>query len=535
MRTAGIAVRGAIRFPWALRLAGASAILVALGAPQAVAQKTTGGKGPLSLADLIEQVEPCCVRVDVTLANGSAIGSGFVVDDTGWVATNHHVVSGGVSAKVTFADKTEFPVEGVIAYDMRRDLAILKFRPKGKVRALPLAKATPRKGESAVAIGAPVGLSFSATEGIISAIREGAELKTFGQEADGTWLQTSTPISSGNSGGPLLNVQGEVLGANTASLNSTQNINFAISSLDIAELMTTAAKNKVRDLATIEPLKPEPRTPPSKPPRPPVGVPVTPPSGPAVVCKIPVARKFTHRFKVAKEVDAFDKDITLRTDWMPIEYRDSRLTSCGLQVSVNFAESEPPSTVSWEVGTTGPKWVFFGQKNNFQALLDGQTADFGTFQLKSDLVRGGSEERLTATLPIDRFLRMVVAKDVKIRMSTMEFALTPMQMEYLRDLASQMNTGKTADGRYQVDRYAVEEDPTAPASLAKKAAASSTSGQDGGALDVSEKEKRAGAKLRLARLLLARDREAARRNLQDLVDMYPDTKAAAEAKELLKQ
>jgi hypothetical protein len=188
------------------------------------------------------------------------------------------------------------------------------------------------------------------------------------------------------------------------------------------------------------------------------------------------------------------------------------------------------------VGTTGPKWVFFGQKNQFQALLDGQTADLGTFQLKSDLVRGGSEERLTATLPLDRFLRMIVAKDVKVRMSTMEFALTNMQLEYLRDLVSQMNTGKTADGRYQVDRYAVEEDPTAPASLAKKAAAtSSAQAQDGGAQDPSDKEKRAAAKLRLARLLLARDREAARRNLRDLIDMYPDTKAAAEAKGLLEQ
>jgi hypothetical protein len=512
-----------------------AACLISLLATPSLLAQNAGGKQALSLADLIEKVEPSCVRVDVTMADGRGIGSGFIINDAGWVATNHHVVAGGVTATVSFADKTVAEVEGVLAYDKRRDLALLKIKTNRKLKALPLAKEKPRKGENTVAIGAPVGLSFSATEGIISAIREGAELKAFGQDADGTWLQTSTPISSGNSGGPLLNFKGEVLGANTASLDKTQNINFAISSLDIADLMATAAKNKVRDLATIEPPKPSLPAPRPRPNRP------TPPSSvPApvatVACKLPAQRRFAHRYKVNKEVDAFDKDITLTTDWIPLEHNEPRLTSCGLQVSINFAESQPPSLVTWEVGTTAKSWIYFMQQPKFQALLDGQTADLGVVRIKSDLA-GGHNERLTATLPLDRFLKIVLAKEVKIRMSNLEYALTSMQLECLRDMASQLSTGKTADSRFQVDRLALNEDPTAPGSLARRAAASTAApaaeAAEAAPANSADQEKRAAGKLRLAKILLAKDAEAGQKNLREIIETYPDTKAAKEAQELL--
>ena len=119
-------------------------------------QAQGGVKSALGLADLIEKVEPSCVRVDVTTAKGGSIGSGFIVNEAGWVATNHHVVAGGLSATVSFADKTVAPVEGVLAYDKRRDLALIKIKTDRKLKALPLAKEKPRKGENSVAIGAPV-------------------------------------------------------------------------------------------------------------------------------------------------------------------------------------------------------------------------------------------------------------------------------------------------------------------------------------------------------------------------------------------
>lgn len=208
----------------------------------------------LGLADLVEQTEPAVVRLDVKLKNGRSIGSGFVIDSRGWVVTNHHVVEGAESAVATFNDNSEAEVVGFFAQDKLRDLVVLKVETSRKLASLPLAPVPPRKGESTVAIGAPSGLSFTITEG---GIRDGKELETFGLEAAGTWLQTSTPISPGSSGGPLLNRQGEVVGANSGSLSKAQNINFAISAQDIGLLVKSAAKSKLQDLSEIESDEPE--------------------------------------------------------------------------------------------------------------------------------------------------------------------------------------------------------------------------------------------------------------------------------------
>ena len=199
-----------------------------------------GQQATLSLADLIEQTEPSCVRLDVRLRDGQAIGSGFVVGNSNWVVTNYHVIAGALKATAGFSDDSQAEVEGILAFDKRRDVAVLKLKGERKVKPLKLADKLPRKGETAIAIGAPQGLSFTAAEGIISAIRDGKELKEFGNDADGTWLQTSTPISPGSSGGPLLNMQGEVVGANSGTLESGQNLNFAICAEDIGLVMKQA-------------------------------------------------------------------------------------------------------------------------------------------------------------------------------------------------------------------------------------------------------------------------------------------------------
>jgi hypothetical protein len=382
-------------------------------------------------------------------------------------------------------------------------------------------------------------------------------LKTFGQDADGTWLQTSTPISPGNSGGPLLNFKGEVLGANTASINQAQNINFAISAQDISELMATAANSKVGDLSSIEPIvRATPGTPFPGPPRPPrvgpgiprpgiprpgipsptPGIPVPLPARPAppvetVSVKLPAQRKFTHRYKVNKEIDAFDKDITLRTEWLALSHNESRLTECGLQISANFNEGQPVSEVSWEVGTAAKHFIYHAQRAKLQLLLDDETADLGPVQVKPEVAGPGkTTERLLVMLPLDRFLRIIASKEVKGRIGTLEFPLTPGHMECLRDLASQLNTGKTADNRFDVGRHELSEDPTVAAGRANRAG---TSAESKLASDPAEQEKRAADKLRLAKLLMNRDNLAARKHLRSIIETYPNTKAAEEAKELL--
>ncbi|NOY41070.1 MAG: trypsin-like serine protease [Planctomycetes bacterium] len=188
----------------------------------------------LLLTDLIKQVEPSVVRIDVDGKHGESIGSGFVVDSTGIVVTNHHVIAGASSAEVSFQNKKTAKVLGTLYLDKSRDIAVLKIDGNA-YSALRLAGELPLKGASVTAFGAPVGLSFSATEGIVSAVREIEELKEYTSKMAGTWIQTSTPISPGNSGGPLVNNKGEVVGANTMGMVIGQNLNFAISSIDIAE------------------------------------------------------------------------------------------------------------------------------------------------------------------------------------------------------------------------------------------------------------------------------------------------------------
>ena len=192
---------------------------------------------------LIAIVETAVVRLDVETRTARAVGSGFVIDDSGIVVTNHHVVDGATSAKALFADDTSVRVIGVLATDTKRDIAFLQIqKPKTKpLTSLKLRKALPQKRQAVIAFGAPKGLSFTVSEGIISGpLRSAAELSElvadladFSKTHNGEWIQTTTPLSHGNSGGPLVDLSGNVVGMNTRTIEG-QNLNFAISAFDIA-------------------------------------------------------------------------------------------------------------------------------------------------------------------------------------------------------------------------------------------------------------------------------------------------------------
>lgn len=203
-----------------------------------------------SLADLIEVIEPSVVRIDVVKTRGKSTGSGFVVDRDGTVVTNYHVIAGAVRATAKFADGSQAPVLGYQNLLAKKDIAVLKIDcPSEKLHPIGLATALPRKGESVVGFGAPRRLSFSASEGIVSSIRSAQEMAAVDAHVQGTWIQTTTPISPGSSGGPLVNLQGEVVGANTLTRTDGQNLNFAISATDIREAV--AAKSD--KLTAIDP------------------------------------------------------------------------------------------------------------------------------------------------------------------------------------------------------------------------------------------------------------------------------------------
>src|SRR4029077_14258604 len=157
-------------------------------------------------------------------------GSGFVIDDKGYILTNFHVVQEAQSIEVVLGDQSRYPAK-FIGADQRNDVALVKVDPKGKqLAALPLGDSSVLQvGQKVLAIGNPFGFQSTLTTGVVSAIGRTVQTSqiTFIDEA----IQTDAAINRGNSGGPLINTHGEVIGINSAiytPTGTTAGIGFAI-------------------------------------------------------------------------------------------------------------------------------------------------------------------------------------------------------------------------------------------------------------------------------------------------------------------
>ncbi|MDR1045393.1 MAG: Do family serine endopeptidase [Candidatus Adiutrix sp.] len=138
-------------------------------------------------------------------------GSGFIIDAEGHIVTNNHVVEGAEEIKVKLSSGKEIPAE-IIGRDPKTDLALIKLKEKGSYSFLALGDSSKlRIGDWVVAIGNPFGLEHTVTAGILS-----ARSRSIGQGPYDDYLQTDAAINFGNSGGPLLNLYGEVVGINSA-------------------------------------------------------------------------------------------------------------------------------------------------------------------------------------------------------------------------------------------------------------------------------------------------------------------------------
>ncbi len=173
------------------------------------------------LVTLFERVNPGVVAIQTLTAQGSGLGSGFVVDTQGHVVTNYHVVEEADELEVDFP--SGYKVRGeVIAVDLDSDLAVIKVdAPASELYPLPMGDSDQLKvGQTVVAIGNPFGLSSTMTVGVVSA--KGRTLESIRQAPAGGFfsagdlIQTDASINPGNSGGPLLNLKGEVVGVNRA-------------------------------------------------------------------------------------------------------------------------------------------------------------------------------------------------------------------------------------------------------------------------------------------------------------------------------
>lgn len=186
------------------------------------------------LPELVRRIKPSAVAIETFDVRGEKVsrGSGFFID-TDRVVTNRHVLDGAHRAEIHSSTGNVYPVKAVLAVDAEGDIALLKVdAPAGLIRPLPLDKTSPQEGESIVVIGNPLGLEGSVTNGIVSAVRD---IPTFGRI-----IQITAPISSGSSGSPVVNMQGQVIGIATLQITGGQSVNFAIPSERISQLQLSA-------------------------------------------------------------------------------------------------------------------------------------------------------------------------------------------------------------------------------------------------------------------------------------------------------
>jgi serine protease Do len=144
----------------------------------------------------------------------NSLGSGFVIDPTGFIVTNNHVIEGADDIEVNFADGSKLKAK-LIGTDTKTDLALLKVEPKKPLTAVPFGDSRQmRIGDWVMAIGNPFGLGGTVTVGIISARGRNINAGPYDN-----FIQTDAAINKGNSGGPLFNMKGEVIGINTAIIS----------------------------------------------------------------------------------------------------------------------------------------------------------------------------------------------------------------------------------------------------------------------------------------------------------------------------
>lgn len=155
------------------------------------------------------------------------LGTGFVISTDGKIVTNYHVIEDAHSADITINDK-KYKIVSVLAYDVNLDLAVLKINATD-LTAATISKNSVDVGSTVYAIGSSRGMTNSYSQGIVSYAN---------RVTDGvTYIQHDASITHGNSGGPLLNAYGEVIGINTGGLSNSQNLNFAIVASELDKLV----------------------------------------------------------------------------------------------------------------------------------------------------------------------------------------------------------------------------------------------------------------------------------------------------------
>ncbi len=207
------------------------------------------------LVDIADRVKPAVVNISPVSQSASgpatprrspgqrppnapSSGSGVIIDPSGYIVTNNHVVGDADEVDVRFSDKSHMTGK-VVGRDPDTDLAVVKVEPERKMPSVPLGNSKEvRVGQLVMAVGNPFGLDRTVTIGVVSGLgRENVNLSRYEN-----FIQTDASINPGNSGGPLFNLKGEVIGINTAIINFAQGIGFAIPSSIVQQVMPQLIK-----------------------------------------------------------------------------------------------------------------------------------------------------------------------------------------------------------------------------------------------------------------------------------------------------
>jgi hypothetical protein len=181
-------------------------------------------------AQIAERATPSVVVVESFNEDGEKAGqgSGYVFSSDGIVITNYHVIRGARSLSIRIPGNEPFRVDSVLGYEIDHDVAAIQVSGNS-LPALPTETIEePRVGDRVVAIGAPLGLESTVSEGIVSAMRDAGTMHI---------IQTTASISPGSSGGPLLNDYGKVIGLTTSTVRDGQGLNFVVSARHISALL----------------------------------------------------------------------------------------------------------------------------------------------------------------------------------------------------------------------------------------------------------------------------------------------------------
>lgn len=185
-------------------------------------------------ARIAKQVGPAVVLIQGKTDTGEILGSGFILSSDGKIATNLHVIKDLKTAGVQLASGDKFDSFSVLAFDARKDIAIIKI-PGFDLPTAVLGNSNDIQiGEPVLAAGSPLGLQGSVSTGVVSSVRDDPAGEGF------KVIQTDATANPGNSGGPLVNSRGQVIGVVTFKLRGTENLNFAIPINYLRGLMESA-------------------------------------------------------------------------------------------------------------------------------------------------------------------------------------------------------------------------------------------------------------------------------------------------------